>query len=420
MSKSTHQIAVKGVDQTAGAFNSIQKRAAAASGKLRGMLGGALAAAGSYLGLRAIKGGMDELGHLSDLALKTSTSIDELTATTEAFNVLGIQNMSMENLAKAFDYMQKTTGRSGLDGLLRTIEEIGKIEDAAERGQMAMKIFGRSGMEFMPLINAASNGTQALEDVIAAMPRVSQSAADAGDGVADAFDFMAKEAKSIWLQGLGHIAGWMNNEYPGGVRQGALAACNYMTYYAKLGADRTIAAYRKVSGFWKWFWNTTGAYLGAKFAGASWKEALDIAVDEYLASEREYVDLVDELDTRSEGRRERWKAEFDRRDIVIRKYDRQQTAAAVSTSSRQTAARKVLDAVSVNDNSKDIEKTVDIRNELILGGSNDSLRAAMMGPQLQSESKKQTEYLKKIADNTRNIDENTDGDGAGGETFKEI
>ena len=68
MSKSTHQIAVKATDQTAGAFASIQTRAAAASAKLRSMLGGAMAAAGAYFGFRSIAGAINELGTLSDIA----------------------------------------------------------------------------------------------------------------------------------------------------------------------------------------------------------------------------------------------------------------------------------------------------------------------------------------------------------------
>jgi len=116
MSNSTHQIAIKAVDKTAPAFTSIQGRAAAAAAKLRGMLGAGIAAAALYMGLRAIKEGIIELGHLSDIAMKTSTSVDELTSTVTALNVLGIQNMSVEQLAKSFDYMAKTTGRSGMSG----------------------------------------------------------------------------------------------------------------------------------------------------------------------------------------------------------------------------------------------------------------------------------------------------------------
>lgn len=199
MSQSTHQIKVKGVDQTGGAFSSIKNRAAATGAQVRSMLGGALAAAGAYLGFRAVKGGIDELGHLSDIAQKTSTSVGELTQTAAAMGALGIQNMGVDQLAKSFDYMAKTTGRTGMAGFYQTIAELGKIEDVAQRGQEAMKIFGRSGMEFMPLINAADTSVEALQTVVAAMPKVPQSAADAGDAMSDAMGFAANQVKSIWL-----------------------------------------------------------------------------------------------------------------------------------------------------------------------------------------------------------------------------
>ena len=76
------------------------------------MVGGALAAAGAYLSLGAVKGGIDELGHLSDIAMKTSTNVGELTQMTAAFGALGIQNMSVENLAKSFDYCMKVKSES--------------------------------------------------------------------------------------------------------------------------------------------------------------------------------------------------------------------------------------------------------------------------------------------------------------------
>ena len=104
MSSSTHQIKVKANDQTAGAFASIQNRAKAAGVNIRKMLGGAIAAAGAYLGVRSFVAGVDELGRLSDTAMKASTSVDELTSAATALKVLGI-NSSIDSLAQAFAKM---------------------------------------------------------------------------------------------------------------------------------------------------------------------------------------------------------------------------------------------------------------------------------------------------------------------------
>lgn len=172
MSSSTHQIKVKAVDQTKGAFDSIQKNARAASAKIGSMLRSAIAAGSAYLGMRSFVSAVNELGTLSDIAMRTSTSVDELTKSVTGLSVLGI-NVDINSLAKAFQMMEKNTGRSGLSGFYQTIGELGKISDVSKRAEGAMKIFGRSGLEFMPLINAAKDGTNALQDVINAMPGVS-------------------------------------------------------------------------------------------------------------------------------------------------------------------------------------------------------------------------------------------------------
>lgn len=116
MSSSTHQIKVKANDQTAGAFASIQKRAQAAGINIRKMLGGALAAAGGYLGVKAFMNGVDTLGRMSDVAMKASVSVDELTQASTALNILGIQGMGIDRIAQSFALMAKNTGRTGLSG----------------------------------------------------------------------------------------------------------------------------------------------------------------------------------------------------------------------------------------------------------------------------------------------------------------
>lgn len=409
MSQSTHQIRVQAKDQTSAAFGSIKSRAAATGAQIRSMLGGALAAAGAYLGFRAVKGGIDELGHLSDIAQKTSTSVGELTQTAAAMGALGIQNMGVDQLAKSFDYMAKTTGRSGMAGFYQTIAELGKIEDVAQRGQEAMKIFGRSGMEFMPLINAADTSVEALQTVVAAMPKVPQSAADAGDAMSDAMGFAANQVKSIWLQGLGAICGWFDNEYAGGVREASLTAGNYMEYYAKTAAAKCIMWYRKVQEYLKRFGDAIGTFVGVKMAGGSWSEAWDMAGDAYKQAALEYEDVAKDLEKQEKERTERFKREFEDRAIAIKKFQGSYDSAAISIKKRQEKTNGELEGLAL--------KAPQVRNELILGG-NEANRVALLGPQLQNETKKQTGILDRIAENTKNTaDELKKADADGAEEF---
>ena len=409
MSQSTHQIRVQAKDQTSAAFGSIKSRAAATGAQIRSMLGGALAAAGAYLGFRAVKGGIDELGHLSDIAQKTSTSVGELTQTAAAMGALGIQNMGVDQLAKSFDYMAKTTGRSGMAGFYQTIAELGKIEDVAQRGQEAMKIFGRSGMEFMPLINAADTSVEALQTVVAAMPKVPQSAADAGDAMSDAMGFAANQVKSIWLQGLGAICGWFDNEYAGGVREASLTAGNYMEYYAKTAAAKCIMWYRKVQEYLKRFGDAIGTFVGAKMAGGSWSEAWNMAGDAYKQAALEYEDVAKDLEKQEKERTERFKREFEDRAIAIKKFQGSYDSAAISIKKRQEKTNGELEGLAL--------KAPQVRNELILGG-NEANRVALLGPQLQNETKKQTGILDRIAENTKTTaDELKKADADGAEEF---
>lgn len=403
MSSSTHQIQLKGVDKTGAAFGSVRNRAAATGAQIRSMLGGALAAAGAYLGFRAIKGGIDELGHLSDVAMKTSTSVDELTQAATAMSVLGIQNMGVEQLAKAFDYMAKSTGRTGMAGFYQTIGEIGKVEDVAQRAQMAMKVFGRSGMELMPLINAADTSVDALSTVVKAMPKIPQAAANAGDAMSDAMGFAAQQAKSIWLQGLGAICGWFDNEYAGGVREASLTAGNYMEYYAKRAVSKCLAWYQKIQEYLKRYGEYWGTLIGTKMGGGSWAEAFRNAESAWQQAVKDYDEAAEKIDKKDQERAKRFRRDFEDRAIAIKKFQGAYDEAAISVEQRKEKTG--------NDLADQLLKTPQIRNELILGGGNEANRVALLGPQLQNESKKQTALLEKIASNTEKVADNTESEG---------
>lgn len=400
MSRSTHQFEIKGVDKSAGAFGSIKGRAAATSAQIRSMVGGAIAAAGAYLSFRAIAGGVNELGHLSDVAQKTSTDVGELTRTAAAFSALGV-NMGVDQIGKAFDYMAKSTGRTGMEGFYQTLAELGKIPDVSDRAQEAMKVFGRSGMEFMPLINAADTSVEALETVVNAMPAIPQSAADAGDAMSDAMGFAAKQVKSIWLQGLGAICGWFDNEYKGGVREASLQAGNYMEYYAKMAVTKCLAWYQKVQEYLKRFGDYVGAFVGSLMGGGGFGDAVEMASQAWDQALRQYDDVAAEIDEREAARTERFKREFEERAIAIEKFQGAYDKAAISIAKRKEIAAANAEDIAGGSRTR-------ISNDLVLGGSNAATRMQILGPTLQSESKKQTAILERIADNTEKTADNTE------------
>lgn len=394
MSSSQHQIQVKGVDKTGGAFASIKNRAASAGASIQKLVGGAFAAAGAYLGFQAIAGGINELGHLSDIAQKTSTTVDELTRAATAFNVLGIQNMGVDEIGKAFDYMAKTTGRTGMAGFYQTLEELGKIPDAAARGQKAMQIFGRSGLEFMPLISAADTAVDALQTVVNAMPGVPQAAADAGDAAADAMAFASNQVKSVWLQGLGFLANKINNDYTGDVRTAALRAGNYLEYYTKRAVSKCITWWKKYTGAWSAIGSAIGGAVGG-FREKGWRGIAEGWSIGWESGIEELAVTIIEADKLDEERTARWRKNYEDRAAVIEHFAKAYDRAAISLAKRNATDNGLKGLASA------AKSLPAIRNDLIFGGSNDALKMQLRGASTQNEMKEQTKTLKQIADNTK-------------------
>ena len=404
MSRSSAYVDLKARDKTAPAFKSIQSRAAGAGSKISSLLGGALAAAGSYLGARAIVSGINELGNLSDVAQATSTSVDELTKSSNALQILGIRGASVESMARAFMFMEKNTGRSGMAGFYQTIEEIGKLPDAASRSEAAMAAFGRSGMMFLPLINAADEGTEALRGVVDLMPSIPQGAADAGDAASDAMKIMAENAKSIWLQGIGAICGWFDNNFTGGIRGAAMSAGNYIIYYAKVAVQEALKYYRRFTDFFERIGTWIGTTIGTVSAGGSFREAISAANQAWEDEAKAQDILFEELENRQDRQREKWIQDFRDTEAKIKKIDINYRKATESTKSRRQRLGE-KDAPADTATAKAVNQ---IRNSLVMANTAQAATLAALGPSMQNETKKQTGYLAKIAKNTEKTADNTE------------
>ena len=192
------------------------------------------------------------LGHLSDVAMQAGVSADELTKMSAAMDMLGIKKAAPEELALAFQQMARTVGLTGMGGFKSAISAISQLGTEQERARAAMAVFTETGLQFMPLIEAAAkDGGKALEEVIAGMPAVTQSAADAGDAVADAMSVMARGAKTAWQNACGEISQLIDGKFSGGVREAALKANAYIEYFAQAGTRYCVAwgeAWSKTSG----------------------------------------------------------------------------------------------------------------------------------------------------------------------------
>jgi len=271
MANKSSQLTVRvlAVDAAARVFKGIRAEAESALGNFAKW---GLAIAGVGLGFKGIKDSIGELGKLSDIGAATGSSVKDLTQLSTALDVIGIKGASVEQLGDAFLRMTKETGRTGTAGFMQTIGELSKLTTEQERANAAQEIFGRQGLQFMPLINkAADEGVESIQNVVAAMPGISDAAATAGDNVADSFTVMGNGVKSIWYEVLGKIAAWIDSKFEGGIVAAAMRGVAYMRYFAKVAW-----AYIKpfFSDFWgsilelgkligKWAWNAATLIGGA-------------------------------------------------------------------------------------------------------------------------------------------------------------
>ena len=379
MSQSTHQVAIKGVDQTGAAFKSISARAKATGAQIRSVMGGAIAAAGAYLSFRAIKGGIDELGKLSDMAMKAGTSVEFLTKATTAFQVAGL-NVSAESLVKAMQFMQKNTGKQGEGAFFEIAKQIAAIPDAAERANAAVKVFGRSGLDMLPLVNNGQAAIEKFQTLQRIMPGVSSSAAAAGDAAADALTIFGKGAQTIGLKVVGKLCELFGQEFPGGVRAGALNAINWLeTFFKK--AYAYIAKYST-------FVLSLGALVGDAFTKGP-AQAWELYTQTTAAAD---ADFEKRMSAANEAR-EKYVAD-------LKTVNVDDLAGAFGNKRNMELAGDALGAAAAKR----------ISNQLISGGSNDVRKLQVFGPQYQNEQKKQTSILEKIAKNTEKTAENTDGE----------
>ena len=211
--KSEVKITAKGVDKTKAMFAGIRANVAKLGASTKRIaLGvgavGAGIAAGLTAGLVAIRSVSRELSTLSDRAAQIGTTSAELSKLSTAFNVLGVQKSDLESITKGLQKMTQTTGRIGVDGLKATLAEIAKIGDEQQRIQALSDTFGKA---FGPGMAAlVRQGPEALlagfDDVLAAMPAVSDGLTDNADAIADGFAIAGENIKTGWQSAWMEIA----------------------------------------------------------------------------------------------------------------------------------------------------------------------------------------------------------------------
>ena len=177
---------------------------------------------------------VNKLGTLSDVAQAAGAGTEQLTKLGAALNMIGVKANSPEQLAVAFQRMSKATGEVGVEGFYNVLKVVSKLPSMQDRATAALQVFGRAGLAFMPVIErVARDGEFAIQDLVAAMPGITQAAADAGDAAADSLGVIGKAAAKVWNEGIGKVAQLIDTQFTGGVRTAALVCAAQMEYFAK-------------------------------------------------------------------------------------------------------------------------------------------------------------------------------------------
>lgn len=190
MASDRAQILISAIDQTRQAFASVKgnlEGLSSAASKVNGLLAG-LGTALSVAGLIAAgKHALDTADNLSKLSQKTGISVESLSLLKPVAEQSGV---SLEGLAKGMQKLAtamveaaggskeqvETFARIGVSvkdavGQLRPTEAVlldladafAAMPDGAEKSALAVKLFGKSGVELIPFLNQGQAGIEALK-----------------------------------------------------------------------------------------------------------------------------------------------------------------------------------------------------------------------------------------------------------------
>ena len=271
-------LGITGQDKTGDAFASVAGRAAKAGSALKRNLGLITAGLGIAGVAYAAKKAVDEMGTISDRAQQMGVTADYAQKLAGALDQVGIKGVSLDVLADTFSKMTKETGATGAKGFEETLAAIASIGDEGGRVEALAKTFGRSlGPNLAPLVRQGPDALrQGLADVMAAMPGVSDAAANAGDRVSDALKIAANTGKAAWQEALGGIILGIEDAFGmpfGEAMATALANVKWAVGLIGLAFSTLFGNIKKVIAFfvedWRgalqWVWNGVSGFVVALF-----------------------------------------------------------------------------------------------------------------------------------------------------------
>jgi lambda family phage tail tape measure protein len=228
------QIVISAKDETAGAFASAKaglEKFGQAYAQLGAISGGAVVA-----GLVAsVKSAIDLGDEMNDLSQRVGISVQNLATWTLAANQSGT---SIESVAKGVKGLSKfmtengaALKKAGVDAsdangaLIQLADLFAAMPDGVEKTALAVKLFGKAGMDMIPMLNQGSAGLKEAAERSAEYGRKMALLAPLADKFNDQMAELALQSKeagmsitTLLLPGLIGMATWLNDLKAGGER----------------------------------------------------------------------------------------------------------------------------------------------------------------------------------------------------------
>jgi len=166
----------------ANSTSKLEKSLGAAGGALRGFVGGLAGAVSIGAMVTAFKSAANAMDEMAKASQKIGVSVESLSALNYAASQSGVSfeglqtglkklNQSLIDVEKGTSEAAKALRALGVKGADSPEEALSKIADAfasvpdsAQKTAIAMAIFGKSGADLIPMLNAGADGLKKFED----------------------------------------------------------------------------------------------------------------------------------------------------------------------------------------------------------------------------------------------------------------
>lgn len=263
------KIVLTAEDRTGAAIESVKrgmKGMETYANKVREALGAIGVTFGAASAIAFVKGTIDAADGMNDLSQKVGINIKQLAGWTLAANQSGT---SMESVAKGIKGLSgfmvehsdklRAAGVTATDanGAMIQLADIFKdMPDGVDKTALAVKLFGKAGMDMIPMLNLGSQGLAEAQEKAAAYGKKLAELAPDADRFNDQMEELALQSKvagmniaQYFIPGLIGLSAWLNDVATGGEK--ALQATEWMfgeRYTRALALTGRVTAGSRTSG----------------------------------------------------------------------------------------------------------------------------------------------------------------------------